>query len=115
MGGVGEGVGAGRGKVGGGEGEGAGKGKVGDGLERVEGEGKGVKIPYVPPSPGSRSANLRLPCWSGRAHFELLPVLPDYFLRGRQGASQHLPEDCPLGAGQSLDQLFHFRFITLID
>jgi hypothetical protein len=106
--GVGEGGGAGRAR---GMGQGGGAGEAMEGERR-----KGENLWDVPTNPGARAANLRLPCWSGLARFpELFPVLSDYFLRGRQGTHQHFSENCPLGAGQGLDQLSHFRLIALTD
>ena len=42
-----------------------------------------------------------------------LPMFLGRLLRGRRGARQHLPEDCPLSAGQVFDQVSQLDFVAL--
>ena len=42
----------------------------------------------------------------------LLPTFLGRLLRGRRGARQHLPEGCPLSAGQILDQVSQLDFVA---
>ncbi len=44
---------------------------------------------------------------------DLLPAPFGRLLWRRRGARQHLPESCPLSAGQALDQVSQLDFVAL--